>query len=115
MVCGLLRFAPRNDKRGGKWWFVDCFALLAMTVHPHCHCKSCLQLVVISVILDLSLREPKVCGNLVILGLSLRGFEKAMAIHKKLKIEAQSGKMISLLNHFSLLSHKVRNERNMRN
>ena len=61
----------------------------------HRHCESCLQLVAI----------------LFILGLSLRDFVEVVAIYKKLKIEAQSGKMISLLNHFSLSSHKVRNER----
>ena len=53
MIYGLLRhFTPRNDE-GGKGWYSQIR-----------HCESCLQLVAISFILDLS----------------LRGFEKAMAI-----------------------------------
>ena len=66
VVCGLLHFV-RNDKgEKGRWipfvfcfcidflWFVDCFVvlLLAMTVYT-----------------NLSLREPKVRGNLVYFGL----------------------------------------------
>ena len=41
--------------------------------------------------------------------------EATGGLREKLKIETQSGKMISLLNHFSLSSHKVRNERSIRN
>ena len=41
--------------------------------------------------------------------------EATGGLREKLKIETQSGKMISLLNHFSLLSHEVRNERSIRN
>ena len=40
--CGLWiasSFYSSQWRRGGKWWFVDCFALLAITVHPHRHCE----------------------------------------------------------------------------
>ena len=40
---------------------------------------------------------------------------KQQGVEKKIKIEAQSGKMICLHNHFSLSSHEVRNERSIRN
>ena len=89
---------------------------VAISLFLACHCESCLQLVAISVVLGLSLRELLATrGNLVIFGSSLRDFAEVVAIHKKLKIEAQSAKMTSLLNHFSLLSYEVRNERSIRN
>ena len=140
---------------------VDCFALLAITVHPHrhcegrrpvaislflashcesflaSHCESCLQLVAISVwgIIIHSWNSFSfwflclllvVCGGLASLckggcceatgGLREKlKIKNWKLIHKKLKIEAQSEKMISLLNHFSLLSYEVRNERSIRN
>ena len=64
MVCGLLRFA-RNDE-GGEWGFMDCFvvSLLAMTVYTNSSLREFVELVAIS----------------FILGLSLQGFEKAVAI-----------------------------------
>ena len=88
-----------------------------------------------------SLREPKVRGNLsmgynyLFMGFflfsvfiftfcGLWGFaslckggscEATGGLREKLKIETQSGKMISLHNHFSLSSHEVRNERSIRN
>ena len=41
--------------------------------------------------------------------------EATGGLREKLKIEAQSEKMICLHNHFSLSSHEVRNERSIRN
>ena len=80
---------------------MDCFLLatrgnLGMTTATHNPGLSLREFVELVAILvwgteavkqNSSLREPKVRGNLVILGSSLRGFEKAVAIHKKLKIE----------------------------
>ena len=97
------------------WWFVDCFALLAMTVHPHCHCEG-RRPVAISLFLARHCEtSQKSWQSRLFLACHCESCLQLVAIHKKLKIEAQSGKMISLLNHFSLLSYEVRNERSIRN
>ena len=53
--CGLLRFARNDEKRT---------AIAKATIPPLSLRELLLQLVAISFILDLSLREPKVRGNL---------------------------------------------------
>ena len=68
---------------------MDCFVvlLLAMTKKNNCHCESCLQLVAISFILGLSLREfvelvAILLWDTAVLNQSpsLRGLEKPVAI-----------------------------------
>ena len=82
VVCGLLRrFTPRNDKGNKRQYpshrHCDYETVIARlcrrsenlviettTHNPHCHCEALKKAVAISFILGLSLREPKVRGNL---------------------------------------------------
>ena len=119
-----------------QWWKKELS--LQRPPYPHCHCKSCFcnswqsrygvqfhsqnAFIFVLFLFFLFTDNKFFLFSVFIFTISgLWGFaslckggccEATGGLREKLKIEAQSGKMICLHNHFSLSSHEVRNEEN---